>query len=66
MSSKRLETIADYTSHGYTLRVDCLKCRRVAVINPLALTLRCQERGWSKQIVAVEKRIGVHNAVIVR
>ena len=57
MSSKRLDTIADYTRHGYTLRVDCLKCRRVAIINPLQLTLRCQKRGWSKQIAAVERRL---------
>lgn len=57
MSSKRLDTIADYTRHGYMLRVDCLKCRRVALLNPLKLTLLCQKRGWSKQVAAVEKRM---------
>ena len=38
VSSKRLDTIADYTRHGYALRVDCRACRHMAVLNPLEVT----------------------------
>ena len=54
MSSKRLDSIADYTRHGYALRVDCRRCRRVAVLDPLQIVLHCQQRGWSKQMAALE------------
>lgn len=57
MSSKRLDTIADFSRHGYALRVDCLRCRRVAILNPLEIVMLCQQRGWSKQIAAVEARL---------
>jgi|TARA_Y100001001_G_scaffold157510_1_gene175760 Zn finger protein HypA/HybF involved in hydrogenase expression len=57
MSSKRLATIADFSRHGYTLRVDCLQCRRVAVFNPLEITMICQQHGWSKQMASVEGRL---------
>lgn len=57
MSSKRLDTIADYWRHGFALRVDCLTCRRVALLNPLGILLLCQKRGWSKQMAAVESRL---------
>jgi len=57
MSSKRLNTIADYSRHGYALRVNCLKCQRVVVLNPLEIMMACQDRGWSKQMAAVEKRM---------
>lgn len=56
MSSKRLDTIADYSRHGYALRVDCQRCRRVAVLNPREIVLLCQKRGWSKQMATVESR----------
>jgi hypothetical protein len=57
MSSKRLDTIADYSRHGYALRVDCLSCRHIAVVNPLEIVMLCQHRGWSKQMAAVEARM---------
>tara|TARA_R100001129_G_scaffold181565_1_gene161047 strand:- start:2221 stop:2505 length:285 start_codon:yes stop_codon:yes gene_type:complete len=57
MSSKRLDTIADYSRHGYALRVDCRRCRRVEVLHPLKITLLCQQRGWSKQMFALERRL---------
>ena len=57
MSSKRLDTIADYSRHGYALRVDCCHCRRVAVLSPLSIVLLCQKRGWSKQMSALEGRL---------
>ena len=57
MSSKRLDSIADYSRHGYALRVDCRRCRRVAVLDPLQIVLQCQQRGWSKQMAALEGRL---------
>ena len=57
VSSKRLDTIADYTRHGYALRVDCRACRHMAVLNPLEVTLLCQRRGWTKQMAGVERRL---------
>ena len=57
MSSKRLDTIADYARHGYYLRVDCQACGHVAKLEPRHITTMCIERGWSKQIAAVERRL---------
>jgi hypothetical protein len=57
MSSKRLDTMADYSRHGYALSVDCRHCRRIAVLNPLSIVLLCQKRGWSKQMSALEGRL---------
>jgi len=57
MSSRRLDSIADYSRHGYALRIDCLKRGRVAVLNPLEITMTCQERGWSKQMSALDGRL---------
>ncbi len=57
MSSKRLDTISDFTRHGYTLRVDCRGCKRLAIIDPREITLLCQQRNWSRQLAAVERRL---------
>tara|TARA_R110002072_G_scaffold216863_3_gene374409 strand:- start:17620 stop:17817 length:198 start_codon:yes stop_codon:yes gene_type:complete len=38
MSSKWLDTISDFSRHGYTLRVDCRACKRLAIIDPLEIT----------------------------
>ena len=57
MSSKRLDTIADYSRHGYVLRVDCHGCKRMVLMNPLELTYLCQKRQWSRQMAAIERRL---------
>ena len=57
MSSKRLEDVRDFSRHGYTLRIDCRSCGRVAVLDPLRIVTLCQERGWSRQVGAVEARM---------
>jgi hypothetical protein len=57
MSSKRLDSLSDYSRAHYRLRADCLKCKRVAVLDPLALITRCQAKGWSYQIGAVAARL---------
>ena len=46
MSSKRLDSLADYTRHGYKLRLDCA-CGRIVVMEPHALLRIIMERGWS-------------------
>lgn len=57
MSSKRLDSLADYNRHRYRLRADCLNCRRVTIMEPLALLERCHARGWSYDIEAVARRM---------
>ena len=57
VSSKRLDDVGDFHRHGYTLRVDCLACKRVAVLDPLDLVQRCQRNGWSRQLASVERRL---------
>jgi Zn finger protein HypA/HybF involved in hydrogenase expression len=57
MSSKRLDTISDFTRHGYSLRVDCRSCKRLVIIDPRKITLLCQRRNWSRQLAAVERRL---------
>ena len=54
MSRKRLDDIGDFHRHGYVLRIDCLSCKRVAVLDPLDLVLRCQRNGWSRQLASVD------------
>ena len=57
MSSKRLDDIGDFRRHGYTLRVDCLTCKRVAVLDPTAIVELCQRNRWSRQMASVERRL---------
>ena len=57
VSSKRLDDVGDFSRHGYTLRVDCRSCGRVAVLDPLRIVTLCQERGWSRQVGTVEARM---------
>ena len=57
MGSKRLDSLADYNRHRYRLRVVCVRCRRVSILDPLPLLQRCQARGWSYQMPAVAKRL---------
>lgn len=47
MSSKRLESLADYARHGFKIRVDC-KCGRVVVIDPRTLLQMIAKKGWSR------------------
>lgn len=49
--------VTDYSRHGYRLRADCLRCKRVTIIDPLVLLQRCQAKGWSYQIGAVASRL---------
>jgi hypothetical protein len=57
MTSKRLDSINDFTRHGYKLRVDCLACNRVVVLDPRPLVAMCSKRGWSRDIHAVKRRL---------
>ena len=49
--------LADFSRHRYRLRADCLKCKRVSVLDPLDLLQRCQAKGWSYQLEAVRRRM---------
>jgi len=44
--------IHNFTRHRYRLRADCLRCKRVTIMDPLALLQRCQARGWSRDALA--------------
>jgi hypothetical protein len=57
MSSKRLDSIADFARHGYRLRVDCLQCKRVAVMDPCRIVEICSKRGLSRDMHAVQRRL---------
>lgn len=57
MSSKRLDSISDYHRHGFNLRVVCLGCGRVIVIDSLELTQRLHNAGKSRDMGAVQRRL---------
>lgn len=57
MSSKRLDSTGDYLRHGYKLRIDCLGCKRVVVMDPLKLLEQCRQRAWPHQIASIERRL---------
>ena len=57
MGSKRLDQISDYARHGFNLRVTCLGCGRVIVIDSQALSARCHSKGWSRMMPAVQARL---------
>ena len=57
MSSKRLDSIADFARHGYRLRVDCLACNRVAIMDPRRIVEICSKRGLSRDMQAIERRL---------
>jgi hypothetical protein len=57
VGSKHLDSLSDYSYHHYRLRADCLRCKRVSVLDPLPLIQRCQAKGWSYQIGAVAARL---------
>lgn len=57
MGSKRFDTLSDYVRHRRSLRVDCLHCKRFAVLEPMALGITCSARGWSRDMRAVEARL---------
>lgn len=57
MGSVRLDSLSDYSRHHYRLRADCLRCKRVSILDPMALIGRCQAKRWSYQIGAVDARL---------
>ena len=57
MGSKRLETIDDFHRHGYRIRAECERCRRLVILEPLPILTRCFVTGWSRQLAAVESRM---------
>jgi ribosomal protein S27AE len=57
MGSKPLDSLGDFMRHHYRLRADCLRCKRVAILEPLELLQTCQKRGWSYALAQVEPRL---------
>lgn len=57
MGSKRLDKISDYRRHGYDLRVKCLHCQRVVIIDPTELIHLCAAQGKSQMTDAVIRRL---------
>ena len=56
MSSKRLETMADYARHHYMVRIEC-ECGRVVLSDPHKMIVACQERRLSYRLEAVAQRL---------
>ena len=54
MSRKRLDDLADFLRNG--VWVICRNCRHHRALDPRALMTVCAERGWSRQIEAIERR----------
>lgn len=57
MGSKRLDSISDYHRHGFDLRVTCLGCGRVVVIDSLKLSMACSKAHRSRQMPAIQARL---------
>ena len=56
MSSKRLDTLADFTRHKYLLRIEC-ECGRVVLADPHKIIAACQARGINFRLEAVAARL---------
>ena len=57
MAAKRLDSVSDYHRHGFDLRVTCLGCGRVIVLDSLELSERLHRTGKSRDMGAVERRL---------
>jgi hypothetical protein len=56
MSSKRLESLADFTRHKYLLRIEC-ECGRVVLADPHKLIMACAARRISYRLDDVAGRL---------
>jgi len=56
MSSKRLNTLADFARHKYKLRIEC-ECGRVVIADPHRMIAACQARGVSHSLESVTARL---------
>jgi hypothetical protein len=56
MSSKRLDTLADFTRYKYLLRIEC-ECGRVVVADPYKIMAACQARRISYRLEEVRTRL---------
>lgn len=52
MSSKRLNTLADFARHSYKLRIEC-ECGRIAIIAPHPIIAAYQKRKLSYRLEPV-------------
>lgn len=56
MSSKRLDTRADFARHSYKLRIEC-ECGRIVTAGPQQIIAACQKRKLSYRVEAVAARL---------
>jgi ribosomal protein S27E len=57
MGSRRLNKISDYHRNGYNLRVTCLGCGRVVVLDSLAISIDCGKRNVSRDMGRIQRRL---------
>lgn len=55
MGSKRLDSISDYSRHGFNLRVVCQGCGRTTVLDSLALSMSRAKANKSRDMGAIER-----------
>lgn len=57
MGSKRLDGLGDYLRHDYRLQIECRKCRRVVIEEPLPILQPCHQRRWGDSISDLRQRL---------
>lgn len=57
MGSKRLDGLGDYLRHGYRLQIECRRCRRVVIEEPLPMLQLCHQRRWGHGMGEVRNRL---------
>ena len=57
MGSRRLNSLTDVSSARFKLRADCLRCKRIVILDPIPLTLLCYSRGWGLRLDGVRARM---------
>jgi hypothetical protein len=55
MGSKRLDSISDYSRHGFNLRVVCQECGHAAVVDSLVLSMARSKANKSRDMGAIER-----------
>lgn len=57
MGSERVDPLGEYMRHRNRLRVDCLACKKLAILQPITLLETCRQRGWGHRMGEVEQRL---------
>lgn len=57
MGRFKLETLSDFSRHGYEVRIVCLECRHSSDRNPIILQQQVHQRGLSQRIDRLERAL---------